>query len=147
MALRVDRTAQRVQVRLLRGVLQRQDVAVDIAILRGQSGGRDLRIAQTCERILVLRDVRRVLGGGEQLGGEGIGEGRFFFVELLQFRLIGIGEVGPGVHKFLVGELDQAQRFRIKLQRIALFINGGDTLKQFGVEIDGVRMRRQPGAS
>ena len=49
------------------------------------------------------------------------------------------------MHKFLVVVLDQAQRFRIELQRIALLVDRGDTLKQFGVEKDRVRMRGQPG--
>ena len=86
-----------------------------------------------------------ILGGSQQFGCEGVAQGRFLFVELLQFGLVGIGEVGAGMHKFLVVEVDQAQRFRIKPQRITFFVNGRDALKQFGVEIDCVRMRRQPG--
>ena len=137
--------AERIQIGLLRGVLQRNDVAVQLALLGGLRGGGNLRIAQARQRVLILGDVSRILGGGEQLGGEGVGESGLLFVELLQFGLVGIREVGAGVHKFLVVELDQAQRFRIELQRIALLVDRVHALEQLGVEKDRVLMRGQPG--
>ena len=104
-----------------------------------------MRVAQACERVLLFHDQGCILGGGQQLRGEGLGERRFLFVQLLQFSLVRIRQVCPGVHEFLVVELDQAQRFGVQLEGIALLINRRDALEQFGVEEDGIVVSGQPG--
>ena len=96
-------------------------------------------IAQSGESGFVGGDEGGVLGGGEQLVLESIGECRFFLVELLQLCLVGVGEVGAGVDELLVDDLDEALRFGIELERIALVVDGlRRAEKRLGVEIDGV---------
>ena len=74
-----------------------------------------------------LVDIGGVLGGGQQLGDEGGGQIRFFFIQLFQLGLVGVGEVGAGQHKLLVVVLDQAQRFGIEIERVALLVDRLDT--------------------
>ena len=76
----------------------------------------------------------------EQLGAEGVREAGELFVELLELDLVGFAEIGSGVDELVVVVLDQALSFGIELQRIELLVDGGDTLKELGVEEDGVTM-------
>src|SRR6185369_4342222 len=71
--------AKRIQFGLRR-VLQRQDVAFYLAILRGQCCSGDSRISQARERLFVFGYKGCMLSGCEQLGGESIRKSGFLFV-------------------------------------------------------------------
>ena len=109
--------AERNKVGLLSGVLQRNYKAFDLAVLGGLRGGRDARIGEAGQRGFVGGDVRAFFRGGEKFVGEGIRKRGDFFVEFLQFGLVGFGKIGAGVDELVVVVLDQAQRLRIELER------------------------------
>ena len=47
------------------------------------------------------------------------------------------------MHKLVVVILDQAQRFRIEIERIALLVDRIHALKQLGIEVDRILVRGQ----
>jgi len=93
------------EVGLLRGVLQRNDVALLFAVLRGQLCSGNLRVAQPSERGFVGSAVRCILGRCQQLGNEVIRKDGLLFVQLLQLGLVLFGEVGASVDELTVVEL------------------------------------------
>src|SRR5262249_46311876 len=131
------------QIRLLRGVLQRNNKPFHLAALCRLGSGADLGPSQTGQGSLVSRHIRALPGGSEEFGTEGIGEACQFFIELLQFGFVGLAEFGSGVYKLVIGVLEQAQRFRIKLERVTLVVDGLYALEQACVEVDCVPMRRE----
>ena len=72
---------------------------------------------------LSVVDKGAVFGGGEKLVEKGVRERRQFFVQLLQFSLVGFREVGARVHELVVVVLQQTQRLGIKLERVALLVD------------------------
>jgi len=54
-------------------------------------------LAQTRQRALVRGDESSVLGCGQQLGIERVRERGLFFVQLLEFGFVGVGEFGARV--------------------------------------------------
>ncbi len=128
---------------LLRGVLQRHDVALDLAPLRRFGRCTELRVAHACQRRFVLGHVSAGLGRGQQLVLEFIFERGDLLVQLLQLRLVRLAEVGARMGELQVVPLDQAQRLRIEMQRLALVVHGLDALEQLRVEADRIFVRRE----
>ena len=110
-------------------------------VLRGRG---HLRLAQPGQRLLVGGRVRACLGRRQQLVHEGVLQRRIFFVDLLQLGLVGVGEVGAGLHKLLVVVLHQPQRFGIEIERGALLVNRLHPREQLGVQVNCVLVRGQP---
>ena len=89
------------------------------------------------------RPPARRLGRGQQLVGELGAERRLFLVEVLQLGLVGVGQLGAGMHEVPVDHLDQALRLRIELERVALVVDRLDALEQLAVEVDRILVRGQ----
>ena len=133
--------AQRLQRWLLRRVLQRKHPTFRLAILRSLRRRPQLRIAQPRKRRLICRSKCCLFGSGQQLRRKCVGEIRNLFIHLFQRSLVSLGEPSPGAHKSLIVFLHKPQRFRIKMQRIPLFVNLGNPLEQLVVQVDRVGHR------
>ena len=106
-------------------------------------GGGDLRLGQSGKRLYVRCGKRASLGGCEQLFLKRVFERRFFFVELFQLGLVGVGKVGARLHKLLIVILHQPQRFRIEVERCALVVDRFHARKKFRVQINRILLRGQ----
>ena len=133
-------TAQVDEVRLLRRVLQRNEVAFDFTTLGGFGSGGYLRVAESRQRRFVGRNISAGFGCRQQLVAELSRQAGNLFVQLLQLHFVSVRKIGAGMHELVVGDLDQAQRLRIQLERLPLLIDDGDARKQLGIEVDGISM-------
>ncbi len=115
-------------------------------MLSSLRGCGQLRGAQPSQLTGIRGSVGGVSGRGQQLGLECVLQGGYLFVHLLQFGLVRVGEVGPGMHELLVIVLDQAQRFGVQFERAALLIDGFDPMVELTVKINGVVVRGQLGS-
>ncbi len=133
-ASRVLRSVKFAKCRLLGRVLQRHNVAFNLACLGGSGGSGDFaRRCSPASAALSVVTKAPCLGGGEQLGLKVFGQAGELFVELLELDLVGFAEIGAGVDELVVVVLDQALSFGIELERIALLVDGGDALKELVV--------------
>ncbi len=85
--------AERSKVRLLRRVLERENIALLLAALRALRRGGDLRVAQTGKRTFVRSSKSPVFGSVEKLCRKGVRERRDFLVQFLQFGLVRIRKI------------------------------------------------------
>ena len=130
----------------MRGVLQRDDVALQLASFGSLSGSGNLGICQSGERVFIAGDEGAVFCGGQQLRREGLAERGLLFVQLLERDLIGVRKISSGVHELLVVVVNQAIGLGIKLQGVALLVDGFDALEQFGIEKDRIGVGGQLGS-
>ena len=127
------------------GVLQGQHPAILLPQFGVLCGCGELGNAQPCQFALVGGGIGGFPGSSQQFGAEGVLQGRNFLVDLLQFRFIGIREVGAGVHEFAVVVLHQAERLRVEVERRALLVDGLNSVVELGVEVHRIPVRCQPG--
>ena len=81
------------------------------------------------------------LVAGQQLLLEVGLQRRVLLVELAQLRLVGVRQIGAGMDELQVVDLQQLQRFRIELQRVALVVDRLHAREELRVEEDRVLMR------
>ncbi len=135
---------QRGQQRLLGGVLQRDDIlAFQPARLGRFHRAGDFRIRQAGKFGLVVQHQRAGLGGGDQLLLELGFQAGIFLVDRLQLRLVLVRQKRAGMHELAVIERQNLQRFGIQFQAGARVIERLHPREEFGIEEDGVAVRRQ----
>ena len=133
---------ERFERRLLRRVLQGQDVAVDLAVLRRfLPRPPAARPKGPASGALSVDKQRARLGGGEQLLGEGGLKRAQPLVHRLQLRLLGGGKLGAGVHELLVIDVEQLGLLGVEVQLGLVVVEILDAGEQLGVEVDEVVVR------
>ena len=133
--------AQRIPRRLLGRVLQRQQVAVELARL-GRFGRRsDLFVRQAGQRGLVGDVHGAGLGGGEQLLGE-VGLKRAQpLVHRLELGLLGRRQLRARMHEQLVIDIEQLCLLGVEVQLRLVILQVLHPTEQLGVQIDEVVVR------
>ena len=113
------------QRRLAGRVEQRNDpFAFELARLRGFGSDRDLLVRPAFELGAVVDHDRARVDAIEHGLPELGRQRRELLVHLAQLLLVRIGELRAGAHERGLVALQQAQRFRIELQRVALLDTG-----------------------
>ena len=94
---------------------------------------------------LVVQHQRAGLGGGHQLLLELGFQAGIFLVDRLQLRLVLVGQQRAGMDELAVIKRQHLQRLGIQLQAGALVVKRLHPREEFGIEKDGVVVRRQLG--
>jgi len=121
--------------------LQRNhELAVELARFCALRGRGDFLVTQPCKRHLVVHHQRTCLGGGHEfLLVRGL-QRSIAFVQVAQFCLVGIRQIGAGMHELHVIDFEELQRFRIELERVTRIINRLYAREELRVQIDRILM-------
>ena len=135
---------QRGEQRLLRRVLQRNDVfARQLARLGRFHRRRHFAVGQARKIGLVAQHQAARLGGRHQLLLELRFQAGVFLVDLFEMRLVLVRQQRAGMDKLAVVKRQDLQRLRVQLQAGALVVQRLDPREEFGVEENRVIVRRQ----
>ena len=130
--------------RLLRGVLQRDDVlAGHLFVFGGLRGGSDVALAQAGQLSFFIDHDRRRGGISENVLAILRRQRRLFLIQRFESCFVGVRELRAGADEVAVVALDQPFRFCIEVERVALVVDRLYAGEEFRIEIDRVGVCRQ----
>ncbi len=138
---------QRGQLALVGEQLEAEHVTALVAKGGGVLGGARHRVGgQPGQLRGVVQDQRPGLGVGQQVLLEGGPRRRQLGVQLPQLLLALFGQPGAGPDELAVVVLQQPERLRVETELGAGLVQRVEAGEQRPVQVDGVVMRREPGA-
>ena len=126
---------------------KRKHTALLLARLCLFRGRGYLRLAQSGQSALSVVEYAAALVASSNLVMKVFSSVDSSSFSFLSFVFVGIRQIRAGLHELLVVVLDKPQRFGVELERRALVVDGFDSRKQFGVQVDRIGERGSSGAS